>query len=195
MILIFWDYNEDSEYGFILCIDISEIDIAYHDFYNDLPIFPYQRKIYKKETSNYLKHILDKNEKPFMCEDILVLDYHKKEYVSYYLTLQCYLKLGGFKIDNIHYIIKFKQANYMKDYIELNHKYRCERNNKNNQAMFKLMNNSLCGRTLLNKEKYNSNIKIISDVDKAKKAVSKETFKDYDVINEDSVLFNIEKII
>ena len=60
---------------------------------------------------------------------------------------------GGFKIENIHYIIKFKQANYMKDYIELNHKLRCKSTDKNNQSIYKLLSNSLCGRTLMNKDK------------------------------------------
>ena len=46
-------YDESSPYGYILCVDISEIDIAYHDYYNDLPIFPMKRKIYKSELSEY----------------------------------------------------------------------------------------------------------------------------------------------
>ena len=59
----------------------------------------------------------------------------------------------------------------MKDYIELNHKHRCESTmDKNNQSMFKLLNNSLCGRTLLNKMKYS---RIISDINKAKKQYQK----------------------
>ena len=135
-----------------------------------------------------------------MCTEKLILDYHpKKEYVIHYLTLQCYLKLGGFKVENIHYIIKFKKANYMRDYIELNHRNRCESSNKNDQMMFKLMSNSLFGRCLMNKEKFNSNIRIVSEIDKAKKIVSKDSFKDYDIISSDdnddneSVLFNIEK--
>ena len=54
------------------------------------------------------------------------------------------------------------------------------------------MSNSLCGTTLLNKEKFNSNIRIICDIDRVKKTVSKGTLKDY-IINEESALFNIEK--
>ena len=124
------------------------------------------------------------------------MDYHlKKNYIIHYLTLQCYLKIGGFKIERINYIIRFKQASYMREYIELNHRNRCESKNKIYDSLFKLLGSSLCGRTLLNKKKYNSNIKIVSDIDKTKKTVSKQTFKDYEIINEqdESVLFNIEK--
>ena len=52
-----WDHDKNSEYGYILNIDISEIDISYHDYYNDLPIFPYKRNILKKEISEYQKKI------------------------------------------------------------------------------------------------------------------------------------------
>ena len=89
-----------------------------------------------------------------MCTEKLVLDYHpKKEYLIHYLTLQCYMKMGGFKIENIHYIIKFKQSNYMKDYIEFNLKLRCETNNKIDEKIYKLISNSLAGRLLMNKKR------------------------------------------
>ena len=171
-----WDYDKDSDYGYILCIDISEIDISYHDYFVDLPIFSHKRKIFKKEISDYQKEILIKNEKNFLCTEKPGLDYYpKKEYVIHYLTLQCYMKLGGFKIENIHYIIKFKQANYMRDYVKFNHKNRCESQNKNDEMMFKLMSNSLFGRTLMNKETFNSNIRIVSEIDTA----TKNCFKGY----------------
>ena len=189
-----WDYDENSEYGYILNIDISEIDISYHDYYNDLPIFCMKRKIFKKELSEYQKEILDQNNKLFISTEKLLLDFHsKKEYTVHYLTLQFYLKLGGFKIQNINYIIRFRQAGYMKDYIEYNHKIRIESDNKNDKMMYKLLNNSVFGRCLLNKERYSNNIKIISDYEKASKAVSNNRFKDYEIINEESALFNIEK--
>ena len=93
------NYDENSDYGFVLCIDISAIDIAYHDYFIDLAPFPQKRKVYKKEISQYQKEILNKNEKPCLCTEKLIVDYHaKKDYVIHYLTLQCYLKLGGFKI-------------------------------------------------------------------------------------------------
>ena len=53
-----WDHDKHSDYGYILCVDISEIDIKYHDYFLDLPIFPYRRKVYKKEISEYQKQML-----------------------------------------------------------------------------------------------------------------------------------------
>ena len=189
-----WDYDINSEYGYVLNIDISEIDIKFHDYYNDLPIFPYKHKILKKEISDYQKNTLQENNKPFIASEKLISDFHaKKDYTLHYLTLQYYLKLPGFKIQNINYIIRFKQAIYMKDYIEYNHKNRIESTNENDKRIYKLLTNSVFGRSLLNKEKYSSNIKIINDHEKASKIISNDRFKDYEIINENSTLINIEK--
>ena len=85
------DYDENSEYGYILCIDISAIDIAYHDYHCDIPIFPCKRKVYKKEMSEYQTEILKKSDKQFLCTEKLILDLQvKKEYVINSLTLKCY---------------------------------------------------------------------------------------------------------
>ena len=189
-----WDYDINSEYGYILNIDISEIDIKYHDFYNDLPLFPVKNKILKKNLSDYQKQIL--KDKSFISTEKLICDLYKKEnYTLHYLTLQFYLKMPGFKIKDINYIIKFKQAKFMKDYIEYNHKNRIEADNNNDKLMYKLMINSCFGRTLLNKMKYSSNIKMFNDDDyeKVLKIISSDRFKDYEIIDENNALLNIEK--
>ena len=190
------DHDINSEYGYILNVDISEIDIKYHDYYNDLPLFPIKYKIIKRNLSDYQKQILKDSDKPFISTEKLLLNLNeKKNYTLHYLTLQFYLKFPGFKIKDINYIIKFKQAKYMKDYIEYNHKNRIEATNENDKLIFKLMINSVFGRSLLNKMKYNSNIKVFnnSDYEKVLKIVSDDRFKDYELIDENSALINIEK--
>ena len=189
-----WDHDINSEYGYILNIDISDIDIKYHDYYNDLPLCPVKTKILKKHLSDYQKQIL--KDKPFISTEKLICDFNeKKNYTLHYLTLQFYLKMPGFKIKDINYIIKFKQAKFMKDYIEYNHKNRIEAENENDKLIFKLMINSCFGRTLLNKMKYSSNIKIFNDDDYEKviKIVSSDKFKDYETLDEHNALINIEK--
>ena len=149
---------------------------------------------YTKRDMKISKQTLKENDKSFLCTEKSIVDYHpKKEYVVYYLPLQCCLKLGGFKIDNIHYVIKFKKANYMKGYIEHNHKVCCESDDKNDKLMYKLLKNRLFCRSLLTKGRLNTNIRIISDIDKAQIAASKDTFKGYEIIDDGNVLFNIVK--
>ena len=113
-----WDHDIDSVYGFILNIDTDgPINIKYHDYYNDLPLFPTKNKIYKKDLSDYQKEILKQNDKPFISTGKLMLNFDaKRDYTLHYLTLQFYLKFGGFKIKHINYIIRFKQAKYERLY-------------------------------------------------------------------------------
>ena len=40
-----WDHDKDRQFGYILYIDVSEIDILYHNYYNDIPPFPTNTKI------------------------------------------------------------------------------------------------------------------------------------------------------
>ena len=191
-----WDYDINSDYGFILNIDISEIDIKYHDYYNDLPIFPVKETILKKNISDYQKQILKDNKKNFISSQKLICNFNEsKNYTLHYLTLQFYLKMPGFKIKQINNIIRFKQAKYLKDYIEYNHKNRIESTNENDKNLYKLMINSLFGRTLLNKKKYCSNLKIFNDKDyeKVLKIISSDRFKDYETIDENNAIVNIEK--
>ena len=188
------DHDKNSDYGFILNIDISEIDIKYHDYYNDLPIFPCKHKTFKKDISDYQKEILKQNNKHFIATEKLLLNFHeKKDYTLHYLTLQYYLTLKGFKIKHINYVIRFKQATYMETYIEYNHQNRIKSTNENDKRIYKLLIDSTFGRTLLNKQKYSSNIKIFNDREKVSKVVSNDRFKDYEIINESSCLINIEK--
>ena len=189
-------HDINSEYGYILNVDISEIDIKYHDYYNDLPLFPVKEKVFKKDISDYQKKILKDNNKPFISTEKLLLNFNeKKNYTLHYLTLQFYLKFPGFKIKQINNILKFKQANYFKDYVEYNHQNRIESTNENDKNIYKLLIDSLFGRSLLNKEKYSSNIKIYNDNDykKVLKIISNDRFKDYEAIDENNALINVEK--
>ena len=45
----------------------------------------------------------------------------KVRYVVHYKNLQCYLSLG-IKLLNVYRILKFKQSNWLKEYVEFNTK-------------------------------------------------------------------------
>ena len=84
----------------------------------------------------------------------------------------------GIKVTKIHKVIKFKQDNIMKDYVELNIKLRKEATSKSAGNMFKLMNNALFGKTCENLEK-RVDFKILpKGSDKIIKSQSKKTFKE-----------------
>ena len=69
---------------------------------------------------------------------------NKKNYVIHYRNLKQYLELG-MKLKKIHRILKSKQKDWMKPYIEFNTDRRKEATNEADKSHFKLLNNVLYG--------------------------------------------------
>ena len=54
----------------------------------------------------------------------------------------------GIKLKKIHRILKFKQSDWMRPYIDFNTKKRTTSNNEAHNKFFKLMNNSVYAKSL-----------------------------------------------
>ena len=73
----------------------------------------------------------------------------KVKYIVHYRNLQLYLELG-MKLIKIQKILKFKQSNWLKEYIEFNTQKRTEGKDKFSQNFFKLLINSIYGKSMEN---------------------------------------------
>jgi hypothetical protein len=73
----------------------------------------------------------------------------KQSYLIHFKLLKLYLELG-LQITKVHKILKFDQDYIMKNYIEFNTKQRINSQFKYQQDMYKLMNNSIFGKTCEN---------------------------------------------
>ena len=76
----------------------------------------------------------------------------QNNYMIRYRNLQQCLELG-MKLKKIHRILKLKQSDWMRPYIVFNIQERTITNNEADQNFFKLMNNSVYGKTMENLRK------------------------------------------
>ena len=103
--------------------------------------------------SNYCKSIADKYEiKVGDVKKLIPNLGNKTKYVLHYKNLQLYLSLG-MKLTKIHRILQFKQSDWMNTYIDFNTKKRMCATNDFEKDLFKLMINSVYGKTMENLRK------------------------------------------
>ena len=74
---------------------------------------------------------------------------NKNNYVIHYRNLQQCLALG-MQLKKIHRILKFKQIDWMRPYIDFNTQKTTTSNNEADKSLFMLINNSLYGKAKRN---------------------------------------------
>ena len=122
--------------------------------------------------------------------DKLILNVLPKDnYVVHYKNLKYYLS-KGWRLTEVHSILKFKQKAWMKEYIEHNTQKRMEATTESLKNFFKLMTNAAYGKTTENKRN-RMKLRIVASEKDFIKYASRPTFigykkmsKDYHVIHE-----------
>ena len=105
-----------------------------HDIQNDYPLAPEKINIPKEWLSDYCLKIANVHNIPTGTVKKLVLNLmNKNNYVIHYRNLQQCLKLAV-KLKKIHRILKFKQNDWMKAYIDFNIDKRKESTNESDKT-------------------------------------------------------------
>ena len=140
---------------------ILEVDLIIpenlHDLHNDYPLCPEKVKC-KNGVEKLIPNLRD-----------------KKKYVLHYKNLIQYLDMG-LKIKNIHRGIKFVESEWMKPYIDKNTNLRAKAKNNFEKDFYKLMNNSVFGKTMEN-IRNRVDVKLVNTEEKLRKLVAKPNLK------------------
>ena len=167
-------YKADSKKGLILEVDL-EYPQELHDMHNDYPVCPEKVKVSNDMLSSYCKKIAEKYKISIgLVSKLIPTLRDKKEYVLHYRNLQLYLDLG-LKIKKVHRVLKFDQSPWLKQYIDFNTEKRKHAKNSLEKDFFKLMNNSVFGKTMENLRK-RVDVRLVTDEKKLDKLTSKPTF-------------------
>ena len=178
-------YNDESKKGLILEVDL-EYPQELHDLHNDDPLAAEQVKVTKDMLSDYCQEIAAKfNIQTGLVRKFIPTLSNKEKYVLHYRNLQLYLSLG-FKLTKIHMVLAFNQSPWLKQYIEFNTQQRTEAKNAFEKDFFKLMNDSVFGKTMENIRK-REDIRLVTDKQKLLKLTSKPTFVSRKIFNENLV--------
>ena len=178
-------YTDDSKKGLILEVDF-EYPQELHDLHNDYPLGPEKVKVAQDMLSDYCKKIADKfNISSGLVHKLIPTLNDKEKYVLHYRNLQLYLSLG-LKLKKIHRVLEFEQSPWLKQYIDFNTQKRTNAKNSFEKDFFKLMNNSVFGKTMENLRK-RVDVRLVTSKEKLLKLASKPTYVSSKIFNENLV--------
>ena len=156
---------------------ILEVDLEYpenlHDLHNDYPFCP-ERVECKNGVKKLIPNLRDKT-----------------KYVIHYKNLIQCLR-AGMKLKKIHRGIKFVESEWMKSYIDKNTNLRAMAKNNFEKDFFKLMNNSVFGKTMENLRN-RVDVRLVNTKEKLRKLVAKPNFKSRKIFNENLVSVHMSK--
>ena len=184
-----------AEKGFILEVDL-EYPEELHEEHNAYPLAPECMSVEKDWLSPYQLNLLGNS--PLHKIEKLVPNLRKKEkYIVHYRNLQLYLSLG-MKLTKVHRILEFKQSPWMQPYIEMNTDFRKRATSDFEKNLYKLMNNSVYGKTMENLRK-RIDVKLIRghEEERLRKLITKPSFHEVRIFDHDlaAVHMTKEKIV
>ena len=151
--------------------------------HNDYPVCLEKVKVSDDMLSGYCKKIAEKYKISVgLVSKLIPTLRDKKEYVLHYHNLQLYLDLS-LKIKNVHRVLKFDQSPWLKQYIDFNTEKQKHAKNSFEKDFFKLMNNSVFGKTMENLWK-RVDVRLVTDEKKLDKLTSKPTYVSSKIFNE-----------
>ena len=147
-------YNEETDEGYFREVDVEYLE-KLHELHNDLPILREKMEIEKVEK--------------------LAANLHDKtEYVIHKRNLKQALN-NGLVLKKVRKMIKFNQYAWLKLNVDMNNYLRKKAKNEFEKKVFKLLNNTVFGKTMEHVRKHRDN-KLVTTERRRKYYVSEPNF-------------------
>ena len=167
------NYDENSDYGCVLEVDI-EYPKTLWDLHKDLPFLAERRKL-----GNLEKLITSVDD--------------KENYVIHISALKQALN-HGLILKEVHRVIEFRQEAWLKPYSDMNTKLRTDAKNDFEKDFFKLMNNSVFGKTMENVRNHRE-IKLVTTNERRNKLVSEPNYHTTMQFSENLMAIEMKKTV
>ena len=183
---------DDSDTGFILEVDLDYPSIL-HEEHNDYPMAVESINVTEDMLSPFTKDLGKDLKLKHKSNTKLVPNLHSKEkYVLHFRILKQYIS-HGLELKKIHRVIGFKQSPWLKPYIDFNTEKRKLAQNSFEKDFFKLMNNSMFGKTMENMRKW-VHVELVNTPKRLRKLCDKPNFQNFKIFNKDLVAVNLKKV-
>ena len=165
---------------------IYEVDLHYppklHDLHSDYPLAPEVGNVDFQDLSPWARQYAQKN---YKSRKLLLTLKDKERYVLHHTALKKYLKLG-LVLKKVHRVLEFKEKPWLKPYIMKNTEYRRGAKNDFEKDFYKLLNNSVFGKTMENvRNRVNiSLVRPLTEENRYRKMIAKPTYKSRKIFDE-----------
>jgi len=174
--------SNDSNDGYIFEVDLSYPNTL-HDLHNDFPLAPEKLIVNENMLSNYQVKLAKLFNIGYSDNAKLVPNLsNKSKYVVHYRNLQLYISLG-MHVTKTYRVLTFKQSPWMYKYINFNTEKRRECTTQFDKDFFKLLNNSIYGKSLQNQRKQ-VNIQLINNERQLLRLTAKPGFKNFKIFSD-----------
>lgn len=192
-----WENTDEScDFGYFLEVTL-EYESEKNESHSSFPLAPFNMSIDKNTLSPYSRHcheMIKGRKKTYKANKMCSTFTERNSYIVHSANLKFYLQ-NGMKLIKIHRVLGFYQEAFLKPYIDHCTRQRKMAKSEGRKNVFKLLNNSLFGKTSEDKRKH-TECRVISSVKRAKQLLSEGKCKSFKIINPSLVvIFQVKPVL
>ena len=186
------DHQADDPEGFILGVDLKYPEDR-HNAHYAYPLAPERMVVQKKWMSEYQHNLLGVGVAPTEVEKLVPNLLNKDRYVLHYRNLQLYTT-QGMRLTKVHHALRLDQIPWMDPYIRMNTELGKKAASDFEKDLYKLMNNSVFGKTMENLRKW-VDVKLVRshEEDELRHLIASPAFARANIFDDDLAVIHVHK--